>query len=143
MLKFPRRPAVVIVAAAATLGVAACGGGVSKDKFTSDLVEKAGLTEAQATCVTDKLYAELDQDSIDNVYEADKVEDVSAEERDALVSAVTSCATGGTSTGTDTTSTGTDTTDTGSSDTTGNTDSIEGQAGGTQASPDARLSTTP
>ncbi len=59
MPAFARRIAVVIAASATVLGAAACGGGVSKDKFTSELVKKAGLTEAQATCVTDKLYAEL------------------------------------------------------------------------------------
>lgn len=46
MPAFARRIAVVIAASATVLGAAACGGGVSKDKFTSELVKKAGLTEA-------------------------------------------------------------------------------------------------
>lgn len=92
MPAFARRIAVVIAASATVLGAAACGGGVSKDKFTSELVKKAGLTEAQATCVTDKLYAELSQDEIDNLYKADKVEDTSEKERKTLTEAAVSCA---------------------------------------------------
>lgn len=97
----PRRIAILIAASAALLGVSGCGGDVSKEKFTSELVKKASLTEAQATCVTDKLYAELNQDEINNLYGADKITDVSAKERDSLTKAVTGCAVGagGTTTG--------------------------------------------
>jgi hypothetical protein len=90
-----RRLAVGVVAPAAlALGLVACGGGdVSKDKFTSELEDKAQLTEAQATCVTDRLYDELDQDQINDIYEADTLEDADSEAFDVLTTATTECLT--------------------------------------------------
>jgi hypothetical protein len=76
------------------LGLAACGSGdVSKEKFTSDLQDEAGYTEAQATCVTDRLYDELEQDQINDLYEADTEEEAGAEGFEALTTAATDCAT--------------------------------------------------
>lgn len=76
------------------LGLGACGAGdVSKEKFTSDLQDEAGLTEVQATCVTDRLYDELEQDQINDLYEADTEEEAGAEGYEALTSASTDCAT--------------------------------------------------
>lgn len=90
-----RRLAVGVVAPAAlALGLAACGSDdVSKDKFTSELEDKAGLSEAQATCVTDRIYDELDQDDINEIYEADTIEDADEAAVETFTTAATECAT--------------------------------------------------
>ncbi|HEU5150532.1 MAG TPA: hypothetical protein VFU19_08550 [Iamia sp.] len=90
-----RRLAVGLVAPAAlVLGLAACGSDdVSKDKFTSELEDKAQLTEEQATCVTDRLYDELDQSEINDLYSADNLEDAGEESFDVLSSATADCIT--------------------------------------------------
>ena len=81
------------VPAVLALGLAACGSDdVSKDKFTSELQDEAGLTEAQATCVTDKLYDELDQGQINDLYEADDQEEAGEEAFSTLTEASTECA---------------------------------------------------
>ena len=78
------------------IGLGACGAGdVSKEKFTSELQDKASLTEAQATCVTDRLYDELDQEQINDLYGADTEEEAGAEAFETLTSATTDCATAG------------------------------------------------
>lgn len=90
-----RRLAVGFVAPAAlAMGLVACGSDdVSKDKFTSELQDKANLTEAQATCVTDRIYDELDQDEINEIYEADTVDDADEQAFEVFTNAATECAT--------------------------------------------------
>jgi len=76
------------------LGLVACGAGdVSKSKFTSELQDQANLTEAQATCVTDRIFDELDQEQINDLYGADTEEEAGAEPFEVLTSASAECAT--------------------------------------------------
>lgn len=90
-----RRLAVgLAVPAVLALGLGACGSDdVSKDKFTSELQDKANLTEAQATCVTDRIYDELDQDQINEIYEADTPDEADEEAFSVFTDAATECAT--------------------------------------------------
>jgi hypothetical protein len=75
------------------LGLAACGSDdVSKETFQSDLEDEAELSEAQASCMVDYLYDELDQDQINELY-AD--EELSAEVDEASTAAVEECAAAG------------------------------------------------
>ncbi|MGI8939420.1 MAG: hypothetical protein ACR2JF_14655 [Iamia sp.] len=97
MNSFSRRPvraAAIALALAAPLGLSACGGSdISQEKLTSELQEQAGLTEEQATCVSDDLFANLDQGDINDIYSADSEDEISPEANEALNSAVTMCAT--------------------------------------------------
>lgn len=92
-----RRLAVGLVAPAAlVVGLAACGSSdVSKEKFQSELEEQSQLTEEQAGCVVDRLYDELDQDQINEVYEADEDDTLSDEADAAATAALEECVTAG------------------------------------------------
>lgn len=92
MTRTPRVVLGFVASAALAIGLSACGGSdVSKDKFTSELQDKASLTEDQATCVTDKIYDELDQGEINDLYEADDESELSGDAGEVFSTAVTDC----------------------------------------------------
>ncbi len=81
------------LALAAPLGLSACGGSdISQDKLTSTLQSEAGLNEEQATCVSDDLFANLEQGDINDIYSADTPDDITPEANDTLNGAITRCA---------------------------------------------------
>ncbi len=88
-----RRLAVGLVAPAVlALGLAACGSDdVSKDKFTSELEDKSGLTEEQASCVADRLYEEFDQSEINDLYSADTEDEAPEGGLEAITTATEEC----------------------------------------------------
>lgn len=91
----PRLVLGFVSAAALAIGLIACGSSdVPQAKFTSELQDKARLTEAQATCAADKVYADLDQGEINDLYSADDPSQVSGRAGDALTTAVTDCISG-------------------------------------------------
>ncbi len=90
-----RRLALGLVAPAAlVVGLAACGeGDVSKEKFSSELQDEAGLTETQADCVVDSLFEEFDQGEINDLYSADTEDEAPEGGLEALQTATTECIT--------------------------------------------------
>ena len=85
---------LVLAAAVTAAGLAGCGAGdVSQDTFTSELAKKSQLTEEQARCVTDDIYAGLDQGQINDLYAADTEEEISPEALTVLNGALESCGT--------------------------------------------------
>lgn len=84
----------VAALAAAGLVLAACGSDdVSESKFRDELVERTALTEAQAECVTDKVYDEFDQGQINDIYTADTEEEAGEDEAARFTEIVSECAT--------------------------------------------------
>jgi hypothetical protein len=84
----------LVVPAALAVGLAACGDSdVSKSKFSSELQDEAGLTEAQADCVVDNLYEEFDQGEINDLYSADTEDEAPEGGLEALQTATTECVT--------------------------------------------------
>ncbi len=76
------------------LGASACGSSdVKQDKFQSELVKKANLTEAQAKCVSDKVYDEFDQADINKLYEAEESKDLPAGTEQKFTKIITDCLT--------------------------------------------------
>lgn len=91
---FKKTIAASLIAIALLAGVTACGSSdVSKSKFKSELVDKSGLTEAQATCVTDKIYEEFDQGEINDLYSADTEADLPDGLAEDFTAQITSCVT--------------------------------------------------
>ncbi|HMJ75845.1 MAG TPA: hypothetical protein VK507_07725, partial [Iamia sp.] len=84
-------PAVV------ALGLAACGGGtdVSKEDLSSELQEGGDLSEAEASCVTDRVFDELEQDQINELYTADDDDALDAETAQLFTAVGVECAEGG------------------------------------------------
>lgn len=64
-------PAVALVLVGA-LGLGACASSddIDQQQFTADLRERTDITEAQATCLTDKIYDEFDQAEVNRIYHA-------------------------------------------------------------------------
>ncbi|HEV7722426.1 MAG TPA: hypothetical protein VGO60_14130 [Iamia sp.] len=84
--------------AALALGLAACGGDgdVSKEDLSSELQEGGDLSEAEATCVTDRVFDELDQDQINELYTSnDDDEALDAETSQLFTTIGVECAEGG------------------------------------------------
>lgn len=92
---FVRRLAVgFAVPAALVLGLAACGDDdATQEDLEQELVENAGITEEQASCVGDRVYGELDQDEINELAESDNFEEA-GEAGEVLTAAITECITG-------------------------------------------------
>jgi hypothetical protein len=88
-----RRFAVGLAAPAVlVLGLAACGAGDASRSDVQDELEEGGLTEAQAECVTDRIFDELDQDEINELYEADEGDDPPDGVEETFTTAATECA---------------------------------------------------
>lgn len=80
------------LALTASVGLAACGGDdVSKEKFTSELIDQGSDAET-AKCLVDDLFENLEQDDINKVYAADTEEEAGEKGAKALTEATTRCA---------------------------------------------------
>ena len=80
------RPLVAVVAVVAlALGACAEAEDVSKTEFRADLQERTGVSEAVATCLTDAIYDEYDQDEVNRIYRAATEDELGNERRDELV----------------------------------------------------------
>ncbi len=126
------RIAVPLTVLAASIGLAACGGGggeATKDDLRQKL-EKENAPAAIIPCLTDTLFEKLSPSEVRHLIDAENQSDATDKEVEALQASVVECsggdgttpgtATGGTDTGT--TATGTDTgspTDTGATVTDG------------------------
>ena len=84
----------VVLAAVLAVGVGACGeSDVEQTKFRSALQDKAKLTKAQSGCVTEKTYAEFDQDVINKLYTVNSEEDLPKGVADTFRGFVRQCTT--------------------------------------------------
>ena len=88
------RKLAFIAVAAFTIGLAAtgCSSTYSRDETIDNLVEDAGLTEEQATCVVDTLEDEVGTDELDKAVNQEDPEDLSPEIQAALQTAAANCA---------------------------------------------------
>ncbi|QYG93339.1 hypothetical protein HC251_13500 [Iamia sp. SCSIO 61187] len=87
-----RRLALGLAAPAVlALGLSACGSSDASRSDVQEQLEKGGLSEEQATCVTDSLFDELDQGQINDLYEADTPEEAGEAATEALTTATQEC----------------------------------------------------
>lgn len=77
-----------------TFGLSACGASdVSRADVEEQLTESE-LSDEQASCVTDRLFTDLEQGQINDLYEADTPGDVSDEINEVFNTALEECSTG-------------------------------------------------
>ncbi|HYI62739.1 MAG TPA: hypothetical protein VEW93_13150 [Acidimicrobiales bacterium] len=81
--------------AGAGLAATGCGGDedISKERFLEDFSEKSGLENDIDACIVDELFAQLDQEEINDFYGADTNEPLSDENTAAVEAASSKCAT--------------------------------------------------
>lgn len=86
------RKIALTMAALATLGLAAtgCSSTYSRDETIDNLVNDAGLTEEQATCVVDKLEDEVGTEKLNEVVNEDP-ENPPADVAEAMANAYIDC----------------------------------------------------
>lgn len=65
-----RRSVLAVASLVAVVGLSACGGGSSQKSRFADNLRKLGLSQQEASCVTDRLYASLDSGEIDEFFSA-------------------------------------------------------------------------
>jgi hypothetical protein len=82
-----RRLAVGLAApSVVVLGLAACGSDdVSREQLRSELEDQSRLTGEQAGCVADRLFDQLDQDQINELYEDEELSGEVDEVADAVL----------------------------------------------------------
>lgn len=90
------RLAIVFAAPVLALGVAACGGSstVSKGEFKDALVKQANIPDAVAQCITDDVFAKLNNDQLQKIKKSTDGKDITAEEKKVITDAAVKCATG-------------------------------------------------
>jgi hypothetical protein len=88
-----RSLATGLAATALALSAAACGGddGVTKADM-EEYLRGGGFGEAQASCVTDRLFDDLDEDQLLAVYEADEGDELEPAIGEAVEAASAACA---------------------------------------------------
>lgn len=79
----------------AGLATAGCGGDedISKEKFLADFSTKSPLDDEVDSCIVDELYAQLDQEQINDFYGSDADAPLSDENTAAVQEASAKCAT--------------------------------------------------
>ncbi len=83
-----------VLAVLLSVGAAGCGtNDIDQSKFASELQKKADLTPTQARCVARKVYAELDQEVINELYSANAEEDLPRGTADTFRGFVQGCVT--------------------------------------------------
>lgn len=89
-----RRVGAGLLAVAIVVAGAGCGGeDITRGRFRSQLVESGDgrITPEVASCVTDALFDELDQDDIEVLYAARSADDVPAATARRLDRAIEAC----------------------------------------------------
>lgn len=97
-----RRTLAIGLLAVAPLGLASCGSKPSKDEVTSGIQKildqtggsslDASLKKKVASCMTDKIYDKVSDDTLEGIAKGDKNEKVSSKDNSTIESAAKTCA---------------------------------------------------
>jgi hypothetical protein len=88
-----RRLAAGLAAPALVVGLAACGSSSGPSRAdVQESIEAGDVDQATASCITDSLFEDLDEDQIAELYEAGATEDVAPAIDDAIAEATSACA---------------------------------------------------
>ncbi len=91
------RLAIAIAAPVLAIGIAGCGGSgtVSKGEFKDALVKQANLSDTVAQCITDDVFAKLDNDQLVKIKKSTDGKDITAEEKKVITDAAVKCVSAG------------------------------------------------
>jgi hypothetical protein len=89
-----KAPAALLFAVALILATACGSSDVKADKFADALADKTKLSETEAKCVTDKVFADFDQSTINKLYTANDVSDIGKADAGKFEDIVKDCAKG-------------------------------------------------
>lgn len=91
----PRKLAGALLALGLVVATGCGNDDIESSKFESELIKSTpGLSKAEASCITDKVYDTFDQDEINKLYSAENVKDLSKSVTGRFDALTAECASG-------------------------------------------------